>query len=676
MNRLAQETSPYLRQHDSNPVDWYPWGEAAFEAARTQDRPILLSVGYSTCHWCHVMAHESFEDEVTAAEMNRDFVCVKVDREERPDVDAIYMSAVQAMTGSGGWPMTVFLTPDLRPFYAGTYFPPHDMQGMPAFRRVLASVAGAWAEQRDKLEGNAEALSAHIRETSQPRAGELDLPPDLLPESVARIARTFDPQHGGFGGAPKFPSPTTLRFLLTRPDGQAMALATLRHMLAGGIYDQLGGGFHRYSVDAHWGVPHFEKMLYDNAQLTQVLMQAWQLSGDATFLQGAEQTLAYLEREMRHPQGGYYSAQDADSEGIEGKFFVWTPQETQALLADDAELFNRAYGVNAAGNFMDPHHPQFGRRSVLHLAHPLEELAADLNRPLPELEQRLERARATLLAAREQRVHPGTDDKILTSWNGLMLSALADAARLTGDDRYLQRARQNRDFILSHMAGPDGSLLHSFKDGEARVAGLLEDQAIYALGLVSLYQAGGDLTDLARARTLWRYILAHHWDEEAGVFYSTPAAGADLIARRAEGFDAAVLAPHPAAAQLAVWMARYDQDEDAARIARRAVQSYGAELAAAPGGMGGLLLAAAHLAAPEQEVAILGTPAARHPLERELARHALPFVLIAPAEQAGGLPVLEERGGEGVAYVCRGRACELPARDVPTLRQQLEALHG
>jgi len=369
LNRLAQETSPYLRQHMHNPVDWYAWGDEAFEEARRSDRPVLLSVGYSTCHWCHVMAHESFEDAATAAFMNANFVNVKLDREERPDIDGLYMSAVQALTGSGGWPMTVFLTPDRRPFYAGTYFPPRDLQGMPSFMRVMTSVAGAWRDDRDKLEGNAEALTAHIREASVPRPGPDAWPDDLLPHALQNLRALHDERNGGFGRAPKFPSPTTLSFLLTQPDGRDMALHAMHAMLRGGIYDQVGGGFHRYSVDEAWRVPHFEKMLYDNAQLVRVLLSGFTLSGDPALLAGAQDTLTYLEREMRAPDGGYYSAQDADSGGVEGLTFVWTPQEFRDVLGEDADDMARVFGVTPEGNFMDPHRPEFGRRSVPYLPH-------------------------------------------------------------------------------------------------------------------------------------------------------------------------------------------------------------------------------------------------------------------------------------------------------------------
>ncbi|AWN23889.1 thioredoxin domain-containing protein [Deinococcus irradiatisoli] len=673
-NRLARETSPYLRQHQDNPVDWYPWGEEAFAAARERDVPLLLSVGYSTCHWCHVMAHESFENEQIAAFMNAHFVNVKIDREERPDVDGIYMSAVQAMTGAGGWPMTVFALPSGEPFYAGTYFPPQDMRGLPGFPRLLSSIAAAWREQREKLLGNAQAITAHLREQQPGGRGEAELPADFLERGVQNLQRVYDVRHGGFGGAPKFPAPTTLSFLLTQPGGAEMALDTLEKMGRGGIYDQLGGGWHRYSVDERWLVPHFEKMLYDNAQLARTLLQAYQLSHDASFLRLARETLAYLEREMLGPEGGFYSAQDADQEGIEGKFFVWTPQELE-VLGRDAELVGQYYGVTEEGNFLDPHHPEFGRRSVLSVPRPLKVLAAERGEDTADLEHRVAQARQTLFELRRERAAPGTDDKVLTSWNGLALQAFAEAARVTGEAHYLEIARRNAAFVWDKLRDEGGGLRHTYKDGVARVRGLLEDQALYGLGLVALYQAGGDLAHLRWARELWQHVQANFWDEAAGLFYSTGGAAEPLLTRQAQAFDSAVMSDNAAAALLGMWMSRYFSEEvEGERLARRAVQTFSAEMLAAAGGFGGLWQAAAFLQAPHSEIALLGTPAERAALEAEVARHFLPFTALAPGEAGGELEVLHQRGGAGVAYVCLERVCDLPTSDLGVLAQQLARL--
>ncbi|MHA0038641.1 thioredoxin domain-containing protein [Deinococcus sp. PESE-13] len=674
-NRLAQESSPYLLQHQDNPVDWWPWSPDAFAEARQRDVPVLLSVGYSTCHWCHVMAHESFEDEGTAAFMNAHFVNIKVDREERPDVDAVYMAATQALTGQGGWPMTVFLTPEAEPFYAGTYFPPQEGMGMPSFMRVLASIDDVWQNRRDQALGNAQALTEHVREASQPARREGELPEGALARAVENAARLYDAQLGGFGRAPKFPAPSTLDFLLTQPQGREMALHTLRMMGAGGIYDQLGGGFHRYSVDAQWLVPHFEKMLYDNAQLVRTLLRAYQLTGEDDFARLARETLEYLEREMLAPDGGFYSAQDADTPtehgGVEGLTFTWTPDEIRAVLGEDADLALRSFNVTAQGNFRDPHQPAYGSRNVLHTPTPLPALARELG---DDAAQRLQSARAKLFAARQVRPQPHTDDKVLTSWNGLVLAALADAARILGEEKYLDLARRNADFVRRELRLPGGTLRHTFKDGQASVEGLLEDHALYGLGLVALFQAGGDLAHLHWARELWDVVRRDFWDEAAGVFYSTGGQAEALLTRQASFFDSAILSDNAAAALLGVWMNRYFGDAEAEAIAGRTVQSFHAEMLTAPTGLGGLWQVAAFLEAPHTEVAVIGTAAERQPLERELARHFLPFTALAPADEGGDLPVLEARPGGGQAYVCVNHACQLPTRDPAELARQVAAL--
>ena len=686
-NRLALETSPYLLQHAHNPVNWLPWGQEAFDAAREQDKPILLSIGYATCHWCHVMAHESFENSSIAEIMNRYFICVKVDREERPDVDRIYMAAVQAMTGAGGWPMTVFLEPGGKPFYAGTYFPPQDGPGRPGFPRLLEAVSDAWSNKREELEHSAAALTTALQDVSARggRAGELD--PDLSARALSNLSARFDAVNGGFGDAPKFPAPTTLEFLLQHYSRTAneqaleMALFTLERMARGGIYDQLGGGFHRYSVDARWAVPHFEKMLYDNAQLVRVYLHALQIvrqraghesSSERTELleRVVRETLDYLLREMHSSEGGFYSAQDADSEGIEGKFFTWTPAEFREVLGEDAPDLLEHLGVTEAGNFLDPHHPEFGSRSVLHLPQ-FETLEGRSRENLDKLAWSKQR----LFAAREGRVKPITDDKVLTSWNGLALAAFAEAARVLSEPHYLRVALENARFFQTRMQAPDGRLFHTYRQGQAKITGLLEDVALYGLGLLELYKACGDLTWLEWARELWTVALRDHWDDSSGAFFSSATGGETLIARMQEFFDAAVMSDNAAAALLGLWINRYFGDADALEHAQKVVLGSVGEMLRAASGFGGLWQGFELLLSQRTEIVLMGSLEERVPLERVVAGFYLPFTALAPALSTdSSLALLENRTGEGVAYVCRDMACELPTRAVRVLESLLEGI--
>ncbi|HEX7379249.1 MAG TPA: thioredoxin domain-containing protein, partial [Pirellulales bacterium] len=529
-NRLAHETSPYLLQHANNPVDWYPWGPEAIERSRREDKPIFLSIGYSACHWCHVMEHESFENEMIARQLNEGFVCIKVDREERPDLDQIYMTAVQAMTGRGGWPMSVFLTPDLKPFYGGTYWPPVGRMGMPGFDQVLDAVLNAWRERRPLVDQQASDLAADVD-----RAGRMALPPGELSElpleaAEAALERVFDHQHGGFGGAPKFPHPMDLRLLLRRwrraPQAPLLNMVTLTldRMAAGGMYDQLGGGFHRYSVDERWLTPHFEKMLYDNALLSAAYVEAFQATGRPDYERVARETFDYILREMTSPEGGFYSTLDADSEGEEGMFYVWTPAEIEAALGPDrARTFCRLYDVSEEGNFEG--------RNILNLPKTLEQASRILSRDTAELAAELAESRAKLLAVRNQRVWPGLDDKVLVSWNGLMIDALASAAAALGEERYLRAARAAADFILDKMRREDGRLSHSWRAGQAKLDAYLDDYACLANALVSLYEAGFEERWIDAAAQLADILLADFEDHEAGGFFYTATGHEQLISR-------------------------------------------------------------------------------------------------------------------------------------------------
>ena len=549
-NALAQETSPYLRQHADNPVDWLPWGPEALARARVQDKPLLVSIGYSACHWCHVMERESFEDERTAALMNEEFVCVKVDREERPDVDALYMEAVQTMTGHGGWPLNVFLTPEQLPFYGGTYFPPDPRPGMPAWTQVLQAIGEAWNERRDEIRAGGERLRERLSGGALLTPVTEPLREEALDRAVTGLAAAYDARNGGFGGEPKFPQASTIEFLLLRSgehsgritedvgepqeskpavpaDAAEMALATLRAMAGGGIYDQLGGGFARYSVDATWTVPHFEKMLYDNALLARAYLHGYQASGEPRLAEVCRETLDWALREMRGPEGAFYAALDADSEGVEGRYYVWTLTELRAALGEDADAAIAWLGASEQGNFTDPHHPEPG----------LNVLQA--RGPRPSAEQR-ERVRARLLEVRSARTSPGLDDKRLTSWNALMICALADAGATLDEPRYLDAASGCAEFLLGEMRDEQGRLLRTYNDGQARIGAYLEDHAFLLEALIVLFEATCEDRWFTEAVALADTLIARFADPERGGFFSTAADGEKLIVRRKDLEDSPI----------------------------------------------------------------------------------------------------------------------------------------
>jgi uncharacterized protein YyaL (SSP411 family) len=533
-NALAQESSPYLRQHQHNPVDWLPWGQHALELAREQDKPLLVSIGYSTCHWCHVMERESFEDERIARLMNESFVCVKVDREERPDVDAIYMEAVQAMTGHGGWPLNVFLTPEGVPFYGGTYFPPEPRHGMPAFAQILQAIAETWSERAAEIRAGSAQVAEQLSGGARLAPSAEPISEGALDQALTRLEQVFDGEHGGFGGAPKFPMTPVLEFLFARAGARGadtaagqIALSTLRAMARGGIHDQLGGGFHRYSVDAAWRVPHFEKMLYDNALLARAYVHGFVLCGDELFERVARGTLEWALREMRGAEGGFYAALDADSEGVEGEFYVWTVAQLRDALGDDAPAAIAWFEASEAGNFEDPHHP----RPELNV------LAS--GGPEPPEEQRA-RIRNRLLELRDERPRPGLDDKRLASWNALMIAALADAGATLREPRYLDAAGACAEFVLTSMRDEDGRLLRSYASGQARLPAYLEDHAHLLEALIVLFEATCEERWLEEASTLARTIIARFADAEGGGFYSTATDGEALIARRKDLEDSPI----------------------------------------------------------------------------------------------------------------------------------------
>jgi len=679
-NRLAAETSPYLLQHQHNPVDWYAWGPEALNRARAEDKPIFLSIGYAACHWCHVMEHESFEDPATAALMNANFVCIKVDREERPDLDSIYMQAVVALTGHGGWPMSVFLTPAGAPFYGGTYYPPLPAHGMPAFRQVLGGIADAWLNRRDTVLSGAQDVLTHVRQ------GELlGLPPasealslETVTAATQGLWRTFDWNHHGWGGAPKFPQPMALEFLLRAHTltGEAtpleLATKTLTSMAHGGMYDQLGGGFHRYATDAIWLVPHFEKMLYDNAQLARVYLHAYQVTGDAEYRRVVEEILDYVLREMTDPAGGFYSTQDADSEGHEGKFFVWSEAELDAALGADAALFKAAYGVRASGNFEG--------QNILFAAAEAGDLAERFKLPVAEAQARLAAARATLFASREQRVHPGRDDKVLAGWNGLMLAAFAEAARVLNRADYRQAAVANAGFALSTLRRADGRLYRSWRNGQARLNGYLEDYANLAEGLLALYETTFDAQYYTAAEALMDTALDHFSDPRGG-FFDTSDDHEQLVTRPKDIQDNATPSGNGMAVTVLLKLAAYSGDARYAEAADEALTSVQPVLAQYPTGFAQWLIALTFRLGQPREVALVGDQAGDPGLAALLAvvfGAYRPFQVVALKSPGAASPIpllagREPLGGRATAAVCYNFTCRLPVTDPQALRAQLEA---
>ena len=679
-NRLIKETSPYLLQHAHNPVDWYPWGSEAFEVARREQKPILLSIGYSACHWCHVMEHESFENEAIAKLMNENFVNIKVDREERPDVDHIYMNAVQLMTHHGGWPMTVFLTPEAVPFYAGTYFPPEDRYNMPGFPRVLTSMAAAYRERPDDIAETATSVLSELqRSTAVKESSEL-LSTELLDEAYRGIIRNYDPTNGGFGSAPKFPPAMTLEFLLHTfyRTGEPQALEIVRHtcrkMAEGGIYDHLGGGFHRYSTDAKWLVPHFEKMLYDNALLSRLYLHYYQISNDEYARTVAEGILDYVVREMSDQRGGFYSTQDADSEGVEGKFFVWSLDEVKGRLGEsDAVLFARYYNVTEAGNFED--------ENILNVTRDLSEVAKAEGITPEQLSEVLEKGRTKLFEARAQRVKPARDEKVLTAWNGLMLASFAEAAAILNRPDYKDVATRNARFVLDNLRR-DGLLLRTYKEGEAKLNAYLEDYAFYIDGLVTLYETTGELEWLKEARALTDTMIDEFWDEEEGGFFFTGRSHETLIVRAKDFFDNATPSGNSVAAEILLRIGLLTDNSDYQRRAATVLRLTAAAARRYAPGFGRMLCAFDFYLGAPREIAIIGTPGAADTatLMAEIWKPYLPNRIVAQAsrdtaEATSLIPLLRDRAqinGAATAYVCENFTCKRPVTAAQDLASQLK----
>jgi uncharacterized protein YyaL (SSP411 family) len=674
-NKLIDETSPYLLQHAHNPVNWYPWGDEAFDRARTESKPLLVSIGYSACHWCHVMEHESFEDEATARIMNENFINIKVDMEERPDVDQIYMTFVQLTTGRGGWPMTVFLTPDKLPFFGGTYYPPAPRYGVPSFQQILISISEAYRDRREEILHSANDILTELRRVTVTDASPNSFSHDLLDSAFESFSRSFDAKNGGFGGAPKFPPSMSLDFLMRywKRTGSDRALemvhTTARKMAAGGIYDQLGGGFHRYSVDAVWLVPHFEKMLYDNAQLIRIYLHLFQITHEEFYRRVAVETLEYVRREMLGATGGFYSTQDADSEGEEGKFFVWSPAETEAALGQsDAQIFNFFYDVSDDGNFEG--------KNILNVPFTIDAAARALRIETNELEAILKRGRRLLFTERERRVKPNRDEKVITAWNGLMLTAFAEAAAVLDNKEYLSVAKQNAEFLLKDLR-KNGRLLRTWKDGRAKLDAYIEDYANLADGLLELFQVSGDMTYLDEARALADTMIQQFWDEENGGFYFTSNDHEELIVRNKDVTDNATPSGNSVAADVLLKLSKITGQDSYERYATKVLSIAAAQAGRYPQGFGRALSAMEFALQPTKEIVLIGD------LEGTLAREVwdtyLPFKVVVSTESpqsTAAIPLLQERGlvdSRPTAYVCENMVCQRPVTEAEDLRKLLSS---
>jgi uncharacterized protein YyaL (SSP411 family) len=673
-NRLINETSPYLLQHAHNPVDWYSWGEEAFERASAEDKPVLVSIGYSACHWCHVMEHESFEDEETARVMNENFVNIKVDMEERPDVDQIYMTFVQLTTGSGGWPMNVFLTPQKLPFFGGTYFPPAPRYGMPSFRQILTSVAEAYRDRRDEILHSANDILGELRRATMADTSVAGFSGDLLDAAFENFSRSYDSKNGGFGGAPKFPPSMSMEFLLRywKRTGNERALEiaekTARKMAEGGIYDQLGGGFHRYSVDAIWLVPHFEKMLYDNAQLIRIYLHVYQITADDFFKRIAIETLEYVKREMLDAAGGFYSTQDADSEGEEGKFFVWTPAEVEAVLGErDSQVFNFFYDVSDDGNFEG--------KNILNVRFTVEAAAKALKLEPAKIEAILERGHRILFNEREKRVKPHRDEKVLTAWNGLMLAAFAEAAAILQSEEYLAVAKRNADFLLGNLQ-KDGRLFRTWKGGRAKLDAYIEDYANLADGLLELFQVSGDTRYLTEGRRLADAMIGEFWDQENGGFFFTSNNHEKLIVRNKDLTDNATPSGNSIAADVLLKLFHLTGKESYERYAVKILGIASVQAKRYPQGFGRALSTMEFSLGPVKEVALIGDRDRR--LAREVWKEYVPNKIVALSDEtapaSGEVPLLEGRemiDGKPTAFVCENFVCQLPVTTAEALRGEL-----
>ena len=690
-NRLVQEKSPYLLQHAQNPVDWYPWGEEAFEKARKENKPIFLSIGYSTCHWCHVMEHESFEDTGVAKLMNDHFVSIKVDREERPDIDNIYMSVCQMTTGSGGWPLTIIMTPDKRPFFAGTYIPKENRFGRLGMLQLVPRIAEIWNTKQSDIQESANQITAALQQLNEGAVGD---EPDesVLSAAYDQLRQRYDEWYGGFGNAPKFPTPHHFYFLLRfwkradNPTALEIVEQTLLAMKRGGIYDHLGYGFHRYSTDRVWLVPHFEKMLYDQAMLTYAYTEAFQATGNKEFQKTAGEILEYVLRDMTSKEGGFYSAEDADSEGVEGKFYVWTEKEIREVLDPaDAEFCLYVYHVKKEGNFIDSVTGTSSDENILHLEKPLTELASGLKMSEKEFGDQLKSIRSQLFAHREKRIHPYKDDKILTDWNGLMIAALSKAAQVFSDSTYLEAAQKAVNFIQTKLRNKDGSLIHRYRDGEASLPAHVDDYAFLTWGLLELYEACFDTQYLQLALELNQYLLDHFWDDQNGGFFFTADNSEELLVRRKELYDGAVPSGNSVAMLNLLRLGRITANTSFEEKATKLLRAFSGNINEAPSAYTQLMMGIDFALGPSQEIVIAGNSDSADTKKMLDAIRAkfIPnkVVLLRPLDKetpeiAGIAPFTKNQtsvGGKATAYVCRNYVCNKPTTDVKEMVGLLES---
>ncbi|MEM3526380.1 MAG: thioredoxin domain-containing protein [Candidatus Jordarchaeaceae archaeon] len=688
-NKLIFEKSPYLLQHAYNPVDWYPWGEEAFRRAKEEDKPIFLSIGYSTCHWCHVMEKESFEDPEIAQLMNETFICVKVDREERPDIDGVYMAVCQAMTGTCGWPLTIIMTPDKKPFFAGTYIPKESRFGLIGMRELVPRIKKLWEQKRDELEESAEQIISFVKEI--PQTSYQDLSEEILHKCYDWLFENFDEQNGGFGYSRKFPVPHNLSFLLRywkrTGDGWPLRMVekTLEKMRLGGIYDHVGFGFHRYSIDSKWLVPHFEKMLYDQAMLAIVYTEVYQATGKVEYAQTLKEIIAYVLRDMAAPEGGFYSAEDADSEEEEGKFYLWTEEEIrQTLSGEEAEIIIKIYNVQREGNFEEEVTRKRTGKNILYLKKPLREIASELKTPLEKLQKRLEEARKKLFAARERRVHPAKDDKILTDWNGLMIAALAKAAQVLDEPKYLDAAEKAAKFILTRMRNLEGVLYHRYRDGEAAISGFLDDYAFFIYGLIELYEASFETKYLCEAVTLTEYVLKHFWDGDRGGFYFSSDETESVLVRRKETYDGVYPSGNSIMVLNLLRLSRMLANPKYEEKAAKTIYAVSQTVSRTPEMHTQLMAALDFLIGPSYEVVIVGSLQSNDTrgMLRAIREKFIPnkVVLFVPSEtESPEITQIAEFtkhhrsiNGKATAYVCQNYSCKFPTTDTKKMLEFLK----